>query len=168
MYSSGDRRSGFTIIELLVVMGISAVLTGISFAAIRAMQSPRDDALVCTLHLQLIGRALKAYHLDYGQVPRELSVFTDSTLILGYIRDPMTMRCPADENEGDTLDSYEDEYHWTLDIPEGDPDEHMQLSLAEPRRWWYPDDSAVITRCNRHENELVLTWSGDVESITAD
>jgi len=164
MYSSGDKRGGFTITELLVVMGIAATLLAMGFPAVRAFLSHRkNDVLVCTLHLQRIGQAVKAYQLDYGCVPPKLGVLLGSD----YIRNPNVLHCPADESEM-FENSYEANYHWTLDIPEGDPDEHMQLSLPEPRRHWYPDDYVVITRCNRHEDELVLTWGGDVESITAD
>lgn len=63
-----NRSSGFTIVELLVVMAVVGVLVSIS---IPAVQSAREAArrTQCRNHLKQIGIALHSYHESHAALP---------------------------------------------------------------------------------------------------
>lgn len=62
------RCAGFTVTELLVVMGIVSVLAGV---VLPAVQSARESArrVQCTANLRQIGVALHSYHQQYRALP---------------------------------------------------------------------------------------------------
>ena len=64
----GTTRAGFTLTELLVVIGIMTMLMAI---IVPAMQSLREGnkVVTCQFRLQQIGMALRTYHTDYKGVP---------------------------------------------------------------------------------------------------
>lgn len=61
-------RSGFTLTELLVVIGIGVLLMGLLIPTGRALRAG-NRALTCKSQLQQIGTALKAYYYDEGGAP---------------------------------------------------------------------------------------------------
>src|SRR5947209_8410777 len=66
--SRRKRRSGLTLIEVLVVLAIIAVLVGLMAAA---LLRARDSAyrVECANHLRQIGIGLHSYHAQYGRLP---------------------------------------------------------------------------------------------------
>lgn len=62
------RRQGFSLIELMVVVGIILILAALLLPAV---QAARESArrLQCTSHLRQIGLALQAYHNDSNCFP---------------------------------------------------------------------------------------------------
>lgn len=119
------NRRGFTLLELLVVVGIIAVLVSI---LLPALSSVRDRAknVVCMNNLRQIGLSLKRYADDFrGEVPRgaqtpTMFVPTDMAnnmiwygksksrcglgiLLGGYLENPRLLFCPAD-GRGNQID----------------------------------------------------------------
>lgn len=61
-------RSGFTLLEILVVVAIISLLVGLLLPAIRKVRERADEA-ACASNLRQIGLAILAYHNDYNQLP---------------------------------------------------------------------------------------------------
>src|SRR3954451_15070395 len=66
------RRSAFTLVELLVVIGIIAVLIGILLPVISAARQ-RAETTACMATLRNLGQAVYAYSVEFrGSVPYSL------------------------------------------------------------------------------------------------
>src|SRR5262245_61191733 len=63
-----SRTSGITLIEVLVVMGITAVLVGLLMPAVLSASEAARRAR-CSNNLRQIGIALHAYHSSFGCFP---------------------------------------------------------------------------------------------------
>jgi prepilin-type N-terminal cleavage/methylation domain-containing protein len=92
---SNDRfacqRTGFTLIEALVVLVILAVIVALLLPAVRTVREPARR-MQCGNHLKQIGLALDSYHDDYGELPPAYTVDADGqplhswrTLLLPYL-----------------------------------------------------------------------------------
>jgi len=62
------KTTGFTLTELMVVIGIMALLIAIIIPATQSLRRG-NRVSTCAFKLQQIGNAMKAYHFDYGSVP---------------------------------------------------------------------------------------------------
>ncbi len=83
------RRTGFTLIEMLVVMAIMATL--LSIAAPRYFSS-MDRAKEATLHadLRVMREAIDKFHADTGVWPRQLEDLTSARYVRSIPVDPLT------------------------------------------------------------------------------
>lgn len=160
---------GFTLIELMVVIGIFAVLTAIIVPiGQRLRESNRTST--CEAHLAHIGQALRMYFTDEGGVPPvgvegtvvagvptptgtsvDLTMWPSlhSLFILGYLGDRGTLHCPRHTKTmaGANLTNESPEYYASYTLP--DPDAKPAGSPLKqykymPYRWAtataYPND----------------------------
>jgi len=104
-HPAGGPTSGFTLVELVVVIGIIVLLFAIMIPiASRLVAGQRFQG--CEMRLNKIGHALRMYRLDEGGFPpyevvngkirgRGLLALLDT----GYLRSPDTLRCPSDDRD---------------------------------------------------------------------
>lgn len=123
MIGSAARRGGFTLIEMLVVIGISVILMGITVSVGRSLREG-NRMMACKNQMQQIHQALKMYRLDENGLPPfyitgaqdpdvdpptgpGLSALYDT----GYLSRELTLHCPRDfytkQGDADYLKSYE-------------------------------------------------------------
>ncbi|HTW45680.1 MAG TPA: type II secretion system protein [Acidobacteriaceae bacterium] len=98
------QESGFTLIELVVVMAIIAILASLAVPVFTAqIKKAREAVLQEDLHV--MRNAIDAYTMDKGKAPQSL----DDLVQAGYLRtipvDPMTHS--SDTWVTDTSDTYE-------------------------------------------------------------
>ena len=108
-----ERRSGFTIVELMVVIGIIGVLLGITFPALRTFRMEAYN-VNCQSNLRQIGAVLQSYlnqNNDMLPMVEFLPAATENGPVGGL---PWALRgflertnecwcCPADHDETDSL-----------------------------------------------------------------
>jgi len=111
------RNRAFTLIELMVVMGIAAALVAITVPVARNLANT-NKGLRCATRMQRINQALKMYVLDEGCVPPYYpdpagtgAYFGPGLQALfesGYLSGESSLHCPADSKhpEGDPLFSF--------------------------------------------------------------
>ncbi|MCX7993083.1 MAG: type II secretion system GspH family protein [Fimbriimonadales bacterium] len=87
------RRSGFSLVELLVVIGIIAVLMAI-VAPVFVNSRRAAQRTVCISNLRQLGLAVRMYRDDYQELPPYLSA------VRGYAGDSRVFVCPLDPLEG--------------------------------------------------------------------
>lgn len=97
--------AAFTLVELLVVIGIIAVLAGILFPAFARVRAKSYES-VCISNMRQIGHAFRMYEQDYGDTPRFMQSLCDSR----YITDLGVLHCPGDTH-GDRGGAFTREGH---------------------------------------------------------
>ncbi|MEZ6065822.1 MAG: DUF1559 domain-containing protein [Planctomycetaceae bacterium] len=77
------RRAGLTIVELLVVLSVIAVLSGVLLPAIQQVRETSRN-LQCGQHLKQLGTALHAYHDSWRALPPGLRCDASRTTAFGW------------------------------------------------------------------------------------
>lgn len=156
------RRSGFTLVELLVVLGIMAVLLAIIVPVGKGLREG-NAAMSCQARMQHIGVALKAYFMDeQGLPPLGVAVDGDGEPVdadvdtsrwpglmvlydYGYIGSRKTLHCPRDvyaaKGSAEYHQSYTDKDANAKVEYDGD-DIPINKYRYMPHRW-APDTSVV-------------------------
>ncbi len=87
-------KSGFTLIEILVVIAIISLLASLTFPIlVKAKAGARETSCLSQLHQ--LGLAMMMYYSDYGELAPHLS-----TLHPTYCSDASVYVCPSDSQEG--------------------------------------------------------------------
>jgi|SRR3989344_2053368 len=75
LHFSPNYRRGFTLIEIIIVMGILGLLLTMGLASYQASQRAARDSRR-KVDLEIIAQALEIYKSDIGQYPATLSTLT--------------------------------------------------------------------------------------------
>jgi competence protein ComGC len=96
------RRGGFTVVQLLLVLGLIGILGALTFPVFtRARASAARQG--CDVKLKGIALALDAFKQERGAYPKTLQELTTE----GFLKDPNALRCPSDpRGEGTYNDFY--------------------------------------------------------------
>lgn len=101
-----ERREGMTLIELLIVLGVIAVIAGLVFSAMMQTRK-RANLATCINNLRQLVLAVHAYEEDWGNIPmRYLSPHKTeegefgfvTQLIYPYVKDKRIYICPEDSD----------------------------------------------------------------------
>jgi len=137
-------RSGWTLIELLIVIAVIALLMGILFAVyMRGRGSARTT--ICINNLRSISQAMAQFREDNnGSYPALYNSITGeggvSQLVIDrYVTDSSSLRCPLDEI---TVDNYVDMLHPTM--------------AAADKEKWYPTGQDLFRKRYSSYNEYAL------------
>jgi prepilin-type N-terminal cleavage/methylation domain-containing protein/prepilin-type processing-associated H-X9-DG protein len=112
-----SRNRGFTLVELMVVIGIIAVLAGIGYPVTRSFIAKSHEA-ACIGNLRSLGVALQSYLQEHNQIMPDLAIGRASktediavldTVLLPYLDSPEAFHCPADEEVFEKTGS---SYNW--------------------------------------------------------
>jgi prepilin-type N-terminal cleavage/methylation domain-containing protein len=189
--SPGMRRRGFTLTELLVVIGIAVLLMGISVPVARSL-TEGNRMMTCKAQLQQIYQALKMYHADEGVLPPFDGGVDDPGLAAlyeaGYLTKQMTLHCPRDvytqtgdagfyqsfmvkdedATAADELNKYP--YRPFRGISdETDVNYRRQLqgaaSVAGLDLPWHPADDTVVTWCKWHVDTVSMSGVGQYQVL---
>lgn len=75
--AAAERRAGFTLLEILVVIVVMALLMGITFRLVKPTESIRSTASTLK-RLQLLNAAIAEYHAEYGIYPPAVACTHDN------------------------------------------------------------------------------------------
>jgi prepilin-type N-terminal cleavage/methylation domain-containing protein/prepilin-type processing-associated H-X9-DG protein len=153
-------RQGFTLVELLVVIGIIALLTGILIPCLGKARSAAKRT-VCLSNLHSVALAFRMYLDNNNHIMPPAARLPSANLngkqpiahfILPYIQDPKALRCPADDGhrrEGRTQRYFE---------TEGSSYEYLQTLGGVRVGVGYLTDSVLFNKEKVHEREVHVLY----------
>ena len=98
---------GFTLIEILVTVGIIAILASIGVVTIGKVRGANSQT-TCISNLRMLSQGLQSYYNDYMTFPEDGypedgdDMYPLSTELANYIKDKSTFICPEDSNTTST------------------------------------------------------------------
>ncbi|RYG75244.1 hypothetical protein EON80_01285 [bacterium] len=101
VHSLNSRRRGFTIVQLLVVLGVLGVLAALMFPTFSRARASADRQK-CDVRLKSIALALDAFKQERGNYPVSLNELATD----GYLKEPEALRCPSDPRDVGTYNDF--------------------------------------------------------------
>ncbi|UCC67183.1 MAG: DUF1559 domain-containing protein [Armatimonadota bacterium] len=152
MARRGSATTGFTLIEILVVMAIIAILVALIFPVFTKARAAARQAS-CMSNLRQIGMAMLMYRNDSGELAPHLS-----SLHPTYIPSPEILICPDDPAEG--CRDGDDYMEGDLYLSSGVSYTYIpNWKYAATLSWWRPrprygpgkwEDSTPLAMCHWH------------------
>ena len=114
----GGRGTGFTLVEMLVVLAILGILIGMAWPMMSRFKN-QARASVCSGQLRQIGVSVNAYMADngmrfptmeIGRESKEEEIPVMDTVLIDYVRDETVFDCPADH--GNFFEKTGSSYFW--------------------------------------------------------
>lgn len=102
-----SKHRGFTLVEMLIVLGVIAILAGLCYPLIRGATAKAQE-VACLGQLNSLGVALQAYIQEHNDQLPELAQGRSSkadevpvleTVLLPYLGTAAAFQCPADKKE---------------------------------------------------------------------
>jgi len=179
---------GFTLVELLVVIGIIGLLAGLVLPAVRNAQV-RAKKMKCAAHLRDIGQALQMWSMDHleqlpttsvggkvADVMKQLYPGAGSSAVGRYIDDPVVFECPLVHNSdykrydgSSSLDSDNICYGYYLG---DDPQNGIRLTLNDKTKVimmdkdWNGDGEFDVNDNHKQDDANVLLVGGAVKLMS--
>jgi len=158
LHSQNDARAAFTLVELLIVIGIIAALIAILLPAVsRVREHARRTA--CLSNLRTLGQCMVMYANAYnGRLPNgngpqmtidydgANQVMTDFNTT--YVNEPAVFWCPSSRRVAPT----------SIDTADPELDNSARVSYDFYFLYWEPEDGPVITRL---QSDTPLAWDLD-------
>lgn len=93
MKTQHSRKSGFTLVEIMIVVAIIGLLVTIAVPNYRKMRAMTQKN-VCINNLNLIGSNVRLWQIEYKKSDTATYSFSDPNL-LEYFKDSVMPTCPA-------------------------------------------------------------------------
>ena len=162
-------RSGFTIVEMIIVIGIIGVLLSFAFPALRTFQM-EAKSVQCLSNLRQVGTILQSYMNQNRDIPPMTDFIPTATdngprgglpfALRGYLPvDNKCWCCPADNDEVDSL-STGTSYFYIPGLLRYSPSVQIQVQQALIPYYLNPniDEDALERRRTDMESRLVTAF----------
>lgn len=100
--SHNSAQSGFTLIEMLVVLSIMAVVAGVGVQALNGVTNSVEDDLAHA-EMNTIASAIQRFHEDTGYWPKQGPFASDTNLTFDHPARLAQLRVQPVDNDGDIL-----------------------------------------------------------------
>jgi len=162
------KRSGFTLMEMLIVLAVIATLAGIGVPIGRSVLAKSREA-ACLNQLRSLGVALESYLSDHNQILPNLAMGRSSksddapvleTVLLEYVDAPDAFKCPQDSREFEKSGSSYFWNHLQSDLPvsrvaffgiTGRPD---KIPLISDKEAWHPGGTNFLYADQTSSNRI--------------
>lgn len=168
------KKSGFTLVEVLVVLAIIGVIAGIAYPVTRSFVG-KSQAAACLNNLRSLSVGLEGYLQDHnnkmpgllqGRASKTEDVPVIETVLLPYVGSPEAFQCPADKK---LYEKSASSYFWNFFIKEGtdvsqieflgSKDQPEKVPLIYDKEEWHPGGTNILYADHTSSNKLRFVTS---------